>query len=99
MTEILFTWKALYLGVDFQCWKCYISHYIINAVAMFMENMELEQCNNLLFHSVNLSQKENGSTHKHLWFAQVFSQMIHLDETMKSPDIECVWKWNKIVTE
>ncbi|XP_038179943.1 LOW QUALITY PROTEIN: protein fem-1 homolog B [Arvicola amphibius] len=68
-----------------------VSHPIIYRGAVYADNMEFEQCIKLWLHALHLRQKGNRNTHKDLLrFAQVFSQMIHLNEAVKAPDIECV---------
>ncbi|KAF5925611.1 hypothetical protein HPG69_002058 [Diceros bicornis minor] len=65
-----------------------VSHPIIYKRAVYADNMEFEQYIKLWLHALHLRQKSNRNTHKDLQFAQVFSQMTHLNETVKAPDIE-----------
>uniref|UniRef100_A0A4W3IXF2 Protein fem-1 homolog B n=2 Tax=Callorhinchus milii TaxID=7868 RepID=A0A4W3IXF2_CALMI len=68
-----------------------VSHPIIYRGAVYADNMEFEQCNKLWLHALQLRQKGNRNIHKDLLrFAQVFSQMIHLNEPVKPTDIENV---------
>ena len=62
-----------------------VSHPIIYRGAVYADNMEFEQCIKLWLHALHLRQKGNRNTHKDLLrLAQVFSQMIHLNETVKA---------------
>ncbi|XP_076984451.1 protein fem-1 homolog B isoform X1 [Tamandua tetradactyla] len=77
-----------------------VSHPIIYRGAVYADNMEFEQCIKLWLHALHLRQKGNRNTHKDLLrFAQVFSQMIHLNETVKAPDIECVLRCSVLEIE
>ncbi|XP_030045663.1 protein fem-1 homolog B [Microcaecilia unicolor] len=77
-----------------------VSHPIIYRGAVYADNMEFEQCIKLWLHALHLRQKGNRNTHKDLLrFAQVFSQMIHLNEPVKAKDIESVLRCSVVEIE
>ncbi|XP_072134156.1 protein fem-1 homolog B isoform X1 [Mobula birostris] len=77
-----------------------VSHPIIYRGAVYADSMEFEQCIKLWLHALHLRQKGNRNTHKDLLrFAQVFSQMIHLNEPVKPRDIENVLKCSVLEIE
>ncbi|XP_043933603.1 protein fem-1 homolog B [Protopterus annectens] len=77
-----------------------VSHPIIYRGAVYADNMEFEQCIKLWLHALHLRQKGNRNTHKDLLrFAQVFSQMIHLNEPVKGRDIESVLRCSVVEIE
>ncbi|NXV08169.1 FEM1B protein, partial [Cettia cetti] len=77
-----------------------VSHPIIYRGAVYADNMEFEQCIKLWLHALHLRQKGNRNTHKDLLrFAQVFSQMIHLNEPVKAKDIESVLRCSVLEIE
>uniref|UniRef100_A0A8C6RAJ7 Uncharacterized protein n=1 Tax=Nannospalax galili TaxID=1026970 RepID=A0A8C6RAJ7_NANGA len=63
-----------------------VSHPILYGGAVYADSMEFEQCIKLWLHALHLRQK-------------VSSQMIHLKETVKAPDIECVLRSRVLETE
>ncbi|MBN3318767.1 FEM1B protein, partial [Atractosteus spatula] len=66
-----------------------VSHPIIYRGAVYADSMEFEQCIKLWLHALQLRQKGSRNTHKDLLrFAQVFSQMIHLNEPVRAHDVE-----------
>ncbi|KAG7468288.1 hypothetical protein MATL_G00141280 [Megalops atlanticus] len=68
-----------------------VSHPIIYRGAVYADNMEFDRCIRLWLHALLLRQKGNRNTHKDLLrFAQVFSQMIHLNEPVRARDVERV---------
>ncbi|XP_078539188.1 protein fem-1 homolog B [Lissotriton helveticus] len=77
-----------------------VSHPIIYRGAVYADNMEFEHCIKLWLHALHLRQKGNRNTHKDLLrFAQVFSQMIHLNEPVKAKDIESVLRCSVLEIE
>ncbi|XP_073509569.1 protein fem-1 homolog B [Phyllobates terribilis] len=77
-----------------------VSHPIIYRGAVYADNMEFEQCIKLWLHALQLRQKGNRNTHKDLLrFAQVFSQMIHLNEPVKAHDVENVLRCSVLEIE
>lgn len=68
-----------------------VSHPVIYRGAVYADNMEFERCIRLWLHALHLRQRGSRNTHKDLLrFAQVFSQMIHLSEPVRAPDVERV---------
>ncbi|KAG5273666.1 hypothetical protein AALO_G00154090 [Alosa alosa] len=68
-----------------------VSHPIIYRGAVYADNMEFDRCIKLWLHALHLRQRSNRNTHKDLLrFAQVFSQMVHLKETVQPADVEQV---------
>uniref|UniRef100_A0A8C5MU35 Protein fem-1 homolog B n=1 Tax=Leptobrachium leishanense TaxID=445787 RepID=A0A8C5MU35_9ANUR len=77
-----------------------VSHPIIYRGAVYADNMEFEQCIKLWLHALRLRQKGNRNTHKDLLrFAQVFSQMLHLNEPVKACDVESVLRCSVLEIE
>lgn len=77
-----------------------VSHPIIYRGAVYADNMEFDKCIKLWLHALELRQKGSKNTHKDLLrFAQVFSQMIHLNEPVKAKDIENVLKCSVVEIE
>ncbi|KAJ7311135.1 hypothetical protein JRQ81_006738 [Phrynocephalus forsythii] len=77
-----------------------VSHPIIYRGAVYADNMQFEQCIKLWLHALHLRQKGNRNTHKDLLrFAQVFSQMIHLNEPVRAKDIESVLRCSVLEIE
>nr|XP_023670921.1 protein fem-1 homolog B [Paramormyrops kingsleyae] len=77
-----------------------VSHPIIYRGAVYADNMEFDQCIRLWLHALHLRQKGNRNTHKDLLrFAQVFSQMIHLNEPVKARDVELVLRCSVLEIE
>ncbi|KAG8145246.1 putative Protein fem-1-like protein [Naja naja] len=77
-----------------------VSHPIIYRGAVYADNMQFEQCIKLWLHALHLRQRGSRNTHKDLLrFAQVFSQMIHLNEPVKAKDIESVLRCSVLEIE
>ncbi|XP_066557308.1 protein fem-1 homolog B isoform X2 [Amia ocellicauda] len=77
-----------------------VSHPIIYRGAVYADNMEFEQCIRLWLHALELRQKGSRNTHKDLLrFAQVFSQMIHLNEPVRAQDVEAVLRCSVLEIE
>ncbi|XP_018607883.1 protein fem-1 homolog B isoform X1 [Scleropages formosus] len=77
-----------------------VSHPIIYRGAVYADNMDFDKCIKLWLHALNLRQKGNRNTHKDLLrFAQVFSQMIHLNEPVRARDVEQVLRCSVLEIE
>ncbi|XP_071759114.2 protein fem-1 homolog B-like [Centroberyx gerrardi] len=68
-----------------------MTHPIIYRGAVYATNMEFEQCIKLWLHALHLQQKGNHKTHINLlYFAQVFSKMVYLEEPVSAMAVEQV---------
>ncbi|XP_061077966.1 protein fem-1 homolog B [Conger conger] len=77
-----------------------VSHPIIYRGAVYADNMEFDRCIRLWLHALRLRQRGNRNTHKDLLrFAQVFSQMVHLNEPVRARDVEQVLRCSVLEIE
>ncbi|KAJ8406426.1 hypothetical protein AAFF_G00300000 [Aldrovandia affinis] len=77
-----------------------VSHPIIFRGAVYADSMDFERCIRLWLYALELRQRAERNTHKDLLrFAQVFSQMLHLNEPVRARDVEHVIRCSTLEIE